>query len=239
MKTHRRTQILVLMLAASWGVFPILGASASGFKPTITLRMVNEAGVDQRTLTRAAGEATAILARSGVQLIWLSCEAGLADPTSADPCLRQTGPLEFWFFIVVRRPRGNSVEMVGFTDWDESSTKGLAGAFYPSAALLAQRYRNDCDVYQILGAAIAHEVGHLILGANAHSSLGLMQAVWDAAQVKRISTGALNFTPDQSKRLQNAIGTKLIRVAAPSGDKNSQPDLEKYIEVVDFSGPSE
>jgi hypothetical protein len=181
------------------------GAGVNSSRPAVTLRVVNEAGVDQRTLIRAGDEAAAILRRSEVELVWLSCEAGWADPTSTDPCRRQTGPVEFWFFIVRRKPRAKSDEMVGFTDWDEISNKGLAGAYYPAAVELARRYRIDCDAYQILGAAIAHEVGHLLLGANAHSSLGLMQAFWGPAQVKRISTGSLNFTSDQSKQIQNAI----------------------------------
>jgi len=202
MKKRRNPPTLLLMLGA---VLPIFGASANHSRPAITLRMVNEAGVDPRTISRAVGEAAAILDRSGVELVWLSCEAGWADPTSANPCRQETGLREFWFFIVAQKPRGNSTEMVGFTDWVEGSTHGLAGAYYPAAVQLARRDRNDCDTYQILGAAIAHEVGHLLLGPNAHSSLGVMQAVWNPAQVKQITTGALNFTPDQSQRLQDAI----------------------------------
>ena len=205
MNARRNTPTLLLMLGLAWGVLPIFGASVKNSSPTITLRIVNEAGVDQRTLSRAGSEAAAILGRSGVKLIWLTCEAGWADPTSLNPCRQQTGPLEFWFFVVGRKPRGKSTEMVGFTDWNESSNHGLAGVYYPAAVELARKYRTDCDAYQILGAAIAHEVGHLLLGENTHSSLGLMLAVWDLPQVKRISTGALNFSSDQSKRLQYAI----------------------------------
>ena len=205
MKAHRNTHALLMMLGVTWTAFPSLGAGAKDTRPTITLRMVNEAGIDQRTILRALREAAAIFGHSGVELVWLSCEAGWADPTSANPCRQQTGPLEFWFFIVAQKPRGKSTEMVGFTDWVEGSTHGLAGAYYPGAVQLARRDQYDCDPYQILGAAIAHEVGHLLLGANAHSSLGLMQAVWNREQVKQITTGALNFTPDQSTRLQNAI----------------------------------
>lgn len=205
MKAYRNTHALLMVLGVTWTAFPSLGAGANDTKPTITLRMVNEAGVDHRTISRAVREAAAILDHSGVELVWLSCEAGWADPTSVNPCRQQTGPLEFWFFIVAQKPRGKSTEMVGFTDWVEGSTHGLAGAYYPAAVQLARRDQNDCDTYQILGAAIAHEVGHLLLGANAHSSLGLMQAVWNPVQVKQITTGALNFTPDQSARLKNAI----------------------------------
>jgi hypothetical protein len=83
MKSSRNVRTLLLILGA---VLPIFAASTNISRPTITLRIVNEADVDQRAISRAVAEAAAILSRSGVDLVWLSCEAGWADATSRNPC---------------------------------------------------------------------------------------------------------------------------------------------------------
>jgi len=65
-------------------------------------------------------------------------------------------------------------------------------------------------VGEILGAAIAHEVGHLILGANAHSATGVMLAHWSKQQFRLIGTSALNFSRDQANLLQERIGRRAL-----------------------------
>jgi hypothetical protein len=37
----------------------------------------------------------------------------------------------------------------------------------------------------LLGHAIAHEIGHLLLGSTTHSATGLMRAVWSRDEIRR------------------------------------------------------
>jgi len=93
--------------------------------------------------------------------------------------------------------------MLGFTELDEASGSSSAGVLYPAAVETAKRYR--CDVFQIVGAAIAHEIGHLILGANAHAPQGLMTPQWGPLQFELISIGELSFTSRQAILLQDEV----------------------------------
>jgi hypothetical protein len=51
---------------------------------------------------------------------------------------------------------------------------------------------------QILGFGMAHEIGHILLGSNQHSSSGIMKGPWGQAEFERLARGWLGFTPEQS-----------------------------------------
>jgi hypothetical protein len=54
---------------------------------------------------------------------------------------------------------------------------------------------------RVLGHAMAHELGHVLLGARAHSEAGLMLPNWDARNLKDMSKGRLHFTKEQAERI--------------------------------------
>ena len=47
---------------------------------------------------------------------------------------------------------------------------------------------------QILGHAMAHETGHLLLWSKSHSSTGIMKASWSREDLREIAMGHLAFT---------------------------------------------
>ena len=51
---------------------------------------------------------------------------------------------------------------------------------------------------RLLGQVIAHEIGHTLLGPNAHAEFGIMQRKLPVAETER----TLYFTSDQAKRLR-------------------------------------
>jgi hypothetical protein len=67
---------------------------------------------------------------------------------------------------------------------------------------------------QVLGHAIAHEIGHILLGSNSHGPRGLMKARWGPEDIKRAGKGDLLFTPEQAQVIQNNLA-KLARTYSP------------------------
>lgn len=61
----------------------------------------------------------------------------------------------------------------------------------------------------MLGALMAHEVGHLLLPVDSHSSSGLMRARWNRGELELAQHGRLRFTADQAR----LIRAKLSRLA--------------------------
>jgi hypothetical protein len=67
----------------------------------------------------------------------------------------------------------------------------------------------------ILGTVIAHELGHLLLGSNSHSGVGIMRAHWQGEELRRLSRGGLWFTNEQAGDMRG-------KVIAPRQDRSTQ-----------------
>jgi hypothetical protein len=67
------------------------------------------------------------------------------------------------------------------------------------------------NVARLLGYAIAHEIGHLLLGTSAHGTRGLMRPLWSSDELRRGRSGDWMFTETEV----NAIRAR--RAAARAG----------------------
>ena len=54
----------------------------------------------------------------------------------------------------------------------------------------------------VLACAMAHEIGHLLLPAGAHTRDGIMRDIWQPALFPPKSPGLLGFTPTQARLLR-------------------------------------
>jgi hypothetical protein len=189
---------LAMTISLTWGTDVGLGRSCAvqSPRPAITIRVVNESEADGKELARAKKEAVRIFAQAGVDLVWLDCELGWG----GNPCQRERGPWEFWLRIVSHRPAATTRDVLGFAELDEGTGDGLAGVYYPALVATAKKW--TVRLGDVMGAAVAHEVGHLVLGANVHSRRGVMQASWGKEQCEQIGISELNFTADQARMFQ-------------------------------------
>jgi hypothetical protein len=138
---------------------------------------------DIRTARRTA---SAILGRAGIQVLWLECALPLETATAAAAC-RQ--PLQ-WNELVVRilsagtvdgRP---DVDTLGFAFVDLEAGGGSLATVYADR-VWAMAQGAGIDAAELLGRAMAHEVGHLLLGTNRHAPYGLMRGIWSSADLRR------------------------------------------------------
>jgi hypothetical protein len=77
------------------------------------------------------------------------------------------------------------------------------GIFYDQAKELA--VDKKLILPQILGSVTAHELGHLLLGANRHSTSGLMRAVWSREELLAANLSGLHFSNSERTRIQNSV----------------------------------
>jgi hypothetical protein len=68
--------------------------------------------------------------------------------------------------------------------------------------------------YEVLGPAIAHELGHILLGQKGHSPTGIMRARWRREDYERAPRGAFNFTAEQAKQIRAEVSTRNRRQQA-------------------------
>jgi hypothetical protein len=94
---------------------------------------------------------------------------------------------------------------------------GRYGDVFWNRALDFQR-NSKVDLGLILANVMAHEMGHLLLGSNAHATSGIMQAHWERAELQRISMGSLLFLPEQGKRMRAKV-TQREELLTLSGER--------------------
>ncbi len=77
---------------------------------------------------------------------------------------------------------------------------------YPTIEETARRWQ--AGVSSILGAVMAHEIGHLLLDSHAHGSSGIMSASFGHIQIKQAGKGELLFTTDQTARFRSQVALR-------------------------------
>src|SRR5205085_3700256 len=90
----------------------------------------------------------------------------------------------------------------GFHFWDRMAPC-VSDVFYATAYRLSESGR--LNLGEVLGHVVAHELGHLLLGSNAHSSLGIMRPHWSAEELQSLRMGKLLFTREQSQLMKEKI----------------------------------
>jgi hypothetical protein len=163
--------------------------------PMMTILVYNKAQAPAATLAQAELEAGRILGEAGLRAVWLDCldRNSVADPQGL--CGKAREPAD----VVLRLLPGPTPHGFQDTLFGITFLPTLAGVYYEYAVRLA---KNDKEVPTILGCAIAHEVGHLLLGPKSHSGGGIMQGEWGPKEFRLALMGGLLFTSQQSKVIQ-------------------------------------
>jgi hypothetical protein len=202
-----------LTLAVSGG----LGADSPG---DVVIRSYDYVSIGAAALETAARTANRIFQAASLRATWRLCRtaAGTAD---GDACADVLGPREVVVRIVTR-PRAARVlpSALGYADVDTGSAYGvLATIFGDTVAEMAARNLTDRGV--LLGRAVAHEVGHLLLGTAVHTS-GLMRSPWTDEQVRRNRPGDWAFSDHDSSAMRRLL---LARLTAPAAGPVRGPEL--------------
>jgi len=69
----------------------------------------------------------------------------------------------------------------------------------------------DVEAPYILGATLAHEIGHLLLGARSHFPSGVMCPHFGRAQLRMAARGELLFTSEQAGRIRAEVVRRMAR----------------------------
>jgi hypothetical protein len=185
---------------------------------TLGVRVYDLGGVDEDQLAGALRHARAIFADAGMASQWHDCTRGAKLPSGFCREPRQDRDL---IVRILRRsqtdrdlPRALGVSVV------ESGRGVLATVFLDLIEPVARRTSTGVDV--LLGRAIAHEVGHLVLGSGAHSASGLMRDIWTAHELGRNDERDWLFGPSERARLR----ALRLRVAAPLSAEHETRDSE-------------
>jgi hypothetical protein len=172
----------------------------------IRVEVCNYAHIDRTKLREAEGQAADLFAMAGVRIAWLNhSQKGRpvlspVNHSNADFSVRIV-----YAFLSKRMRRPSEANALGESTvplgTNEPTVGGIANVFYDRVKEVSMRW--GLFPGQVLGDAIAHELGHLLLGVR-HSSQGVMKASWNSRDLHLASRGRLQFLPAQAVELQGA-----------------------------------
>lgn len=190
------------------GLVPLLLAAA-----LVTIRIYNYAAVPPAELATARADAERIFQEAGLSLRWVICR--VPNAAGGDACV---DPLHDGGEFVLRlqtsaHPGMPSHVALGTALIDGRTGGGVLITIDPRLvhAVAAQAGAQPSTV---LGRAIAHELGHLLIGTPDHSAHGLMRALWLQRELRGNSPADWRFSADEAEKMRMAIQGSGLQAAA-------------------------
>jgi hypothetical protein len=204
------------------GLIPPMVLGKPGDKSQITICVYDHSRLKAGTLAQAEKEANKIFRQAGVETEWRDLPTSEVEADGKTNVLEQLGPTGFVLKIV---PKSMTQHLrirdaaLGYSiPCTEDGSACIANILYHRVQDLAQS--ENVSLSQTLGLAIAHEIGHLLLRSNAHSTAGVMQPRWRGKDLQQASKGLLLFTSEQAGFIRAEVikrmkQQELVRVANP------------------------
>ena len=177
---------------------------------TVVVAIHDSAAVDAAVLDAARTRASEVFARAGVRVDWNGAGAGFRVQVLLRPRNAQAAP---------GKPRIIGVALAA----DEH--RAVLSLFFDAVTDVARRY--GAPVSDVLGIALAHEMGHVLLPPPSHSPDGIMQASWEGDDIRHALAGDLAFTDDQARqmraRLRRNLGPAVLEGDRPVENRRLRP----------------
>lgn len=180
----------------------------------VTVSVYNDAQVPPDILARAEEQAAKIFSRVRLEVTWLIC-THINSGARAAACNRFDVPAHVAVRIIGLTPSSTSDGAFGVAFLSPDGTGRYSDVFWKRAQGL--HASSNVDLGGILGSVIAHEMGHLLLGSNAHAISGIMRPHWESGELHRIAMGTLMFLPEESKRMHERIATSKAFLVSRDG----------------------
>jgi hypothetical protein len=163
-------------------------AHSSGQSDPMVVRVYDGSAGYARVRTIAILTAASIAADAGLTIEWTDCTR----TSRAGACTDLRGRHDLIVRILPVAASGSpgllireqSRAPLGFSVVDPVVGAGAIAMVFLDRVLSLAR-RTGVEPGRLLGRAIAHEIGHLLLGTNEHSRTGLMREVWTDAELVR------------------------------------------------------
>lgn len=168
----------------------------------IQIRVQDYSGLSGELRAKAQDVATTILGSAGVEPLWLDCSLALGERMDSG-CRISPEPADLFLRLMpppMARAGGRQSICLGYALVPKGGLGSLAAVFTEKARMLA--VSSLAHRSSVLGHAIAHEIGHLLIGNVEHSGHGLMQALWSPAQLLRATALPMQFSERNARRVR-------------------------------------
>lgn len=191
------SQLLGVWVVASLVALPALAEGRETERhEQIAVSVFNRAGADQATVVGAEKMAAKIYEQIGVPIVWKNCR------TQAEPELERCEPTTDRGQLVLNiehQARTLVADAFGVAFLGNDGWGTFCDVFYDRVRNLHRGTRASEET--ILGMVVAHEIGHLLLGSNSHSDMGIMRPQWQPQDFLAPKFGVTRFSRQQVQKI--------------------------------------
>jgi hypothetical protein len=164
------------------------GEAAGRNFPTFCIILRNEVAVPAQVLGAAQAQMDRIYRNAGFEIVWGD------DDGSRRGCI----------VLKVEADAKGAISSAGVMGMAlRLGRTRTASIFFWRVAEFAKKHHVTLPT--LLGHVMAHEIGHLLLPANSHSSEGLMHGNWGIAHVQDARSGKLAFTEMETRLITRRL----------------------------------
>jgi hypothetical protein len=174
----------------------LIAARRAGAADRLIVRWYGTPSLTETETADARASAAATLAPVGVHVDWRDCARG---------CGEALGDHEVMVRLVVAPPTA-LLGSLGSAMVDLAERRGVLATVYVDR-VHAVAGRSHVNPATLLGRAVAHEIGHLLLGTSRHAEAGLMRARWSDRELQRESTADWAWSSEEVSRIHEHLTT--------------------------------
>ena len=186
-------------------------ADARAESAALIIRVYDTTDTASDVRSEAIRTAAAIVEEAGIPVEWRDCTS-----TSAESACQDVRPGRDLIVRIMPEVtpsasfRGSALQLrsvpgstlqLGVAVINPVTLSGeMATIFHEQVRAVARR--SGVDDATLLGRAVAHEVGHLLLRAREHSASGIMRGAWSLDELTTDRTEDWQFAPTDRERIQ-------------------------------------
>jgi hypothetical protein len=177
-------------------------------RPSLVVRTYSGYGAPGEDLAAARTHVEAIFGGAGIDVLWRDCWRKETEASVPAECLQPLRPGEVMLRLLqtLEPPNKHFVSLGSAIVKLHARPPYLATVFVDLAAMVA-RHAN-IDFRTLLGRAIAHEIGHLLLDSTHHADHGLMRAFWSHAELCKNDPADWVFRQDEAVTIRAAAANR-------------------------------
>ena len=162
----------------------------------------NYAHIGGSELLEAEDQAARLFARAGVRITWLDCPTNPKEVSLYPQCANRDVVLRILSASMSNHFDSHAEALGAAIPVSKPERAWVASVFNARVASISSSWMLDPGL--VLGEAVAHELGHLLLGAS-HARDGIMRANWTQQDLKQASRGQLRFDATQAALLKETV----------------------------------
>jgi hypothetical protein len=213
MNSRQIVATALTLIGTTWT--PALAEARDGQPSELAVHIYNYSGVPADELAAARQHAEAIFRRANITISWIDCRTSGRNAADVLPnCRTDLRPDEVMLRIMTSStPAMDRVTSLGFSlvNRENAHSAWLSTVFTNRVAALASQAGIDPTL--LLGRAIAHEVGHLLIGSTEHARAGLMRAFWSHAELTHGSGAEWVFLEKEARAMRSSLSTRVTQNA--------------------------